>query len=420
MPIYREIVAAEIRAAGDGLGDDQVEVVMSTGVIARDGHILEPEGADLATYLRNPIILWQHNPNHPVGTAEEVVVDGNKIRARIRFAPLGISVEADRTRGLVKAGIINAVSVGFDPIDGAPLDPKRPKGGQRFSKWELLECSFVSIPADTGAVVTAREHIQETEMTEQTPAVEATPAKPAKAVIVRAHPAGVGIHIRGLYDIGRLAWLLDDLCYAHYCAEIETAFEGDESAVPAMIAKAMQDVGAALIAMTEEEVAEALAGTYEDEDDGAGLDGEATTVILAAAKPGLKRFLTGKFRAQQIATRAGKKHSAATLGKMQEALGEHDDAMKSHRAALRAHQRAANCIRSMIDESECDCDPEDPDCDCEEEDRAVGNGEAQEGSKTVQTSSGTAESKGSDNGRSARQREIRELELRGLARSTAA
>src|SRR5204862_6920394 len=36
------------------LGNDEVEVVMSTGTIARDGHILVPQGALLDSYRANP------------------------------------------------------------------------------------------------------------------------------------------------------------------------------------------------------------------------------------------------------------------------------------------------------------------------------------------------------------------------------
>lgn len=152
MTMIRKVMPAEISA----LGADEVEVVMSTGAVARDGHIFEPGGADLANYRRNPIVLWQHDPEHPVGRAEDIRVEGDKIKARIRFAPLGISAEADKVRGLVKSGIVSTTSVGMDPIEAEPLDPAKPRGGQRVKKWELLECSFCSVPVDTGAVVTAR------------------------------------------------------------------------------------------------------------------------------------------------------------------------------------------------------------------------------------------------------------------------
>jgi len=44
------------------------------------------------------------------------------------------------------------VSVGFDPIEVEPNG----KGGYNFNKWELLELSIVSVPANPGATVFAR------------------------------------------------------------------------------------------------------------------------------------------------------------------------------------------------------------------------------------------------------------------------
>lgn len=336
--MLRGIFAAEIRE----LDNDEVEVVMSTGKLARDGHILEPQGVDLSGYRKNPIILWQHSPNAPIARAEEVAVDGEKITARIRFAPAGVSEDADRIRGLVKSGIVSTVSVGFDPDwDSAePIDPKKPNRGQRFKHWTLLECSFVSVPADPDAVVTAREH------------GDGSTAEAPEPKVVRAHPGGVGVMLRDLYDIGRLAWLLDCLCDAKYCAEIEAALEGDGSPVPAMIGKAMQELGAALLAMAEEEIAEALAGSDDDEDDGDGLDAEATTIILASATPELKRFRIGFHRARQAMHRddggdSGEMTMAAVVSRCREALAHHEGAMDHHRAAMRAHRRAADCVRGI-------------------------------------------------------------------------
>ena len=157
MTMMRAALPAEMNA----LGDDAVEVIISTSALARDGHVLDPSGCDLTNYRANPVVLWQHNPDQPVGRAADLVVEGDRIRARITFAPSGVSAKADEVRGLVKSGIVSGISVGFDVLDSVPLDPKKPRGGQRFTRWELLECSFCSVPVDTGATVTARAHTQE-------------------------------------------------------------------------------------------------------------------------------------------------------------------------------------------------------------------------------------------------------------------
>lgn len=152
--MLRKVVPVQVNA----LGDDEVEVIISTAALARDGHVLVPQGARLDNYRANPIVLWQHDPEHPVGNAEEVTIAPDKISARIRFAPLGIAKKADEVRGLVKSSVVRALSIGFDAIDGEPLNVSKPRGGQRITDWELFEISFVSVPADTGAVVTARAH----------------------------------------------------------------------------------------------------------------------------------------------------------------------------------------------------------------------------------------------------------------------
>jgi uncharacterized protein len=151
--MIRQACATRIRA----LGNDECEAVLMTDSLARDGHIIDPAGMVLSNYLRNPIILWQHNPECPVGIASNITRYSNRIAARIAFAPVGVSSTADEVRGLVKGGVVTAMSIGFDVIDAEPLDPHQGnRGGLHITKSELLECSFVSVPADTGAVVTAR------------------------------------------------------------------------------------------------------------------------------------------------------------------------------------------------------------------------------------------------------------------------
>jgi HK97 family phage prohead protease len=134
-----------------------VEAVISTNRLARDGHIIEPAGVVLDGYLKNPVVLWQDMPDSPVGRADDVTTYADRIAARITFAPAGISPIADQTCALVKSGVVSAVSIGFDILEYEPLDPRQGRdGGLHITRWELLECSFVSVPADQGALVTAR------------------------------------------------------------------------------------------------------------------------------------------------------------------------------------------------------------------------------------------------------------------------
>jgi HK97 family phage prohead protease len=151
MSLTRSAFAATVTK----VGDRQVKAVVSTSQKARDGHVLVPAGAKLDNFKKNPIVLWQHDPDEPIGRASVGVTNGQLV-ASIEFAPAGVSSTADKICGLVKSGVVSALSIGFDPIDGAPLDPGRPRSGMRLTSWDLLEISFCSVPVDTGAMVTER------------------------------------------------------------------------------------------------------------------------------------------------------------------------------------------------------------------------------------------------------------------------
>jgi HK97 family phage prohead protease len=343
------------------VGDDEVDIILSTAEVARDGHILISTGVILENYRKNPIVLWQHDAEHPVGNIENIVVTSDTISGRVRFAPLGISAKADEIRGLVKSGVIRSVSIGFDPIEGDPLDPRKPRGGQRVSSWELLETSFVSVPSDTGAIVTARSQESSQEIITMPKAQRSTTAA-YKRVLHN------GVATRGIYQVSSIAYLLSSLCGEAHCAKFEAALEGDGSEVPGMLVEAVKGLADILIAMTEEETAELIADLDDEDDEDEEDEGGEVEVIVERDRKFIAEGKTARirnFRRAVVKLRAGKPISQSNATSLDEAdqahtralkhhrsMGEHNDAMNGHTEAVGkavegARSAMASCSRAI-------------------------------------------------------------------------
>jgi HK97 family phage prohead protease len=133
------------------LGERQIRVIASTPTPDRVKDVMLPEGCDLTHYRDNPIVLFNHDPKTPIGTAQVEVKNG-RVEALITYAPAGASEKADEVCALSKSGVLNTVSVGFEPVEAEALRG----GGERIKKWSLLEISIVSVPCNPDALVIGR------------------------------------------------------------------------------------------------------------------------------------------------------------------------------------------------------------------------------------------------------------------------
>jgi HK97 family phage prohead protease len=145
---------------GPQIGERQILVIASDGTLDRDGDILEAQGCDLTNFNANPVVLAQHDPKKPIGTAKAWIKD-NALMALITFAAKGISAVADEYCDLAKTGIINSISVGFNALQKRPLQ----NGGFLIKKWELLEISLVSVPANPAARIVQRTYLPQSSKT---------------------------------------------------------------------------------------------------------------------------------------------------------------------------------------------------------------------------------------------------------------
>lgn len=121
------------------------EMVISTDDIDRHGEIVDQKGIDFSAYMKNPVVLWGHNHNQiPVGITDEIYTRNagaqTQTVAKGRFASHEF---AQTLRALFDAGMLKTSSIGFIPKE---------YNGATITKSELLEWSFVSIPANPYAL----------------------------------------------------------------------------------------------------------------------------------------------------------------------------------------------------------------------------------------------------------------------------
>jgi HK97 family phage major capsid protein/HK97 family phage prohead protease len=149
--LHRAYSTIEIKSVDDDLRI--ITGIASTPTPDRMGDVVDPKGVSFKTPLP---LLWQHKADQPIGhvTAAKVTADGIAITAQIAK---GVLPRIDEAWALIKSGLVRGLSIGFRATE----DPEPIKGswGFTFRKWEWLELSAVTIPANSDASITAIKSI---------------------------------------------------------------------------------------------------------------------------------------------------------------------------------------------------------------------------------------------------------------------
>jgi hypothetical protein len=144
------------------IGERTVRFTISKEVVDRDGDILRASGVDFTNYLKNPVFLGFHNSrDFPLGKVVKFWVEGDSVKADVYFPKIeelssDINNVSEKARLIdfcyccYKTGMLNAVSVGFIPLEWIETD-----NGYDILKWELLEFSAVAVPANQDAIAEA-------------------------------------------------------------------------------------------------------------------------------------------------------------------------------------------------------------------------------------------------------------------------
>ena len=124
----------------------------------RGNEVIMPEAwkKGLDNYKKNPVILFQHDHNKPIGTCTNITIDDKGL-----FIEANISSAAEKlygTQTLIRDGALKAFSVGFIPKRG-----KKDSATDTLyiTELELLENSVVSVPMQQDSLFSVVKSLKE-------------------------------------------------------------------------------------------------------------------------------------------------------------------------------------------------------------------------------------------------------------------
>lgn len=140
-------LTSTFKALEDDDGGVVIRGMASTMDVDRAGDIIDASAwakGGLKNFENNPIILFNHDYNKPIGraTAVKAMQNGLELEAKIsKAAP-------DSVAQLIKDGVLGAFSVGFRVKDADYIEET---DGLKIKDAELFEVSVVSVPCNQGA-----------------------------------------------------------------------------------------------------------------------------------------------------------------------------------------------------------------------------------------------------------------------------
>lgn len=135
------------------MDDDKREItgIATTPTADRYGDVVEPKGAEFTLPLP---FLWQHDASQPIGhvTKAKATKDGIDVTVKLvkTNEPGTLKDRLDEAWQSIKLGLVRGLSIGFTSIEHTYIEGTY---AVHFLKWDWLELSAVTIPANAEASI---------------------------------------------------------------------------------------------------------------------------------------------------------------------------------------------------------------------------------------------------------------------------
>lgn len=207
---------SRVKALDVDTDEHTVSAVISDETVDRDHEVVLIKGMDLKAFRANPVVLFMHRHDSLIGKAQWVKPQTKSGGRRVLIAKTQFAVEASELAlevfNLVAGDYMRGTSVGMNPfaierrVPTAKEIRDRPEcaDARILVKTELVEYSFVAVPANAEALTTAvsRKMLKAT-MPFYEPLVRAVRDASPRKVVVRSVEKPVKTVVRRIQTVKR-------------------------------------------------------------------------------------------------------------------------------------------------------------------------------------------------------------------------
>lgn len=140
----------------------EIKFTFATNRVDRSSDVVNPQGAELEDFLKNPVFLWMHDKTiPPIGKVVAIEKQGSNLIGVVEFwkndNPPSMWSDSDKLANSIyeqyKNGFLKAVSIAFRPIDATF---NRVTGGNNYNRYSITEISAVTVPDNPDALIRAK------------------------------------------------------------------------------------------------------------------------------------------------------------------------------------------------------------------------------------------------------------------------
>lgn len=151
---------SDVKAVVDKKGNLIIEGYANKNIVDSGRERVNPYGVKLDRFNQNPILLFNHDRDYPIGNVVELQSKDDGLFAKCMVSSSDTQ-KVKYVRDLIEEGILRTFSIGFAEIQTKDLKDESGNDYRFIDEWEMHELSCVTLPMNEASTFSVSKELKE-------------------------------------------------------------------------------------------------------------------------------------------------------------------------------------------------------------------------------------------------------------------